>query len=229
MAEKYKGMSGHSIGRRSQRYESPDHFENNRLANHHNNNKINDSALNDDDDDDDDFVVDEDDEELEKDEDEEIEDEDCRLLQQADANLDNVQLRLMRGTASSDGDDSDDLVAQMLANMAARFKNFEDILADLRLQVGEMASRDEEIIRRMALLNEEISEMHLLDALSTSGAIGGQSGLHNLSSVSSIVPSKNNNETDAYGDLHMTDYASETHLSSHLTSAKTNSGKTYIK
>lgn len=224
MAERYGRQA---MNRRSRDYEPPEKqtFECGQNSNQNNNNKDD----NDDDDDDDELVVDEEEEEEELEEDEkllqmelanEAETDDVSLIESTD----NIDGRLGLNLVPSSIGDPDDLVAQMLANMAARFKNFEDILADLRLQVSEVARRDEEIVRRMRTLNEEISEMQLLEnVLATSG------GLQNVPSLSS-PPLQNSNEADAYGDLHMTDFGAHVHLSSHLTSAKIDAGaRPYIK
>jgi len=63
-----------------------------------------------------------------------------------------------------------ELVKQMLTNIQARFKNFEDILADVRLQLVEVHERDEDIVKRMATLNEEIAELNLLESYDTASA-----------------------------------------------------------
>jgi len=68
------------------------------------------------------------------------------------------------------------LVKQMLTNMQARCKNFEDILADVRLQLAEIHERDDDIVRRMAVLNEEIAELNLLESYDASSRSAGIAG-----------------------------------------------------
>lgn len=60
-----------------------------------------------------------------------------------------------------------ELVKQMLSNIQARFKNFEDILVDVRMQLVDIHERDDDIVKRIALLNEEISELNLLESFDT--------------------------------------------------------------
>ena len=123
------------------------------------------SAQTDDDDDEDEVVVDE--------------EEDSEAL-------DPTTMQLMENMTSDP-----ELVKQMLANMQARFQNFEDILADLRCQLVETHQRDEDILKRMASLNEDIAELHLLESEASARIGAGPGGVG----------------TDHYGDI--SDYAND--------------------
>lgn len=56
------------------------------------------------------------------------------------------------------------LVEQKLNNIQERFKNFEDILAHIRCQLVETHERDNAILKRMAIVNEEIAELNQLES-----------------------------------------------------------------
>ena len=109
---------------------------------------------------------DDDDEELVMDDDDDVDVEEDRL--------DSASLEL-HGNKSADPD----LLSQMLTNIQARLKNFEEILIDLRCQFTDMHQRDEDILKRMANLNDDIAELSLLESYDTSSrsaATGGGVG-----------------------------------------------------
>lgn len=196
------------------------------------------TAVDNDEDDDDEVVVDEEEEEGEEEENDALDALECDLVKKTDlvelsdekeeeeedeeeegktidSHEEDSEMRLLRlNSAGQLGPEQ--LASEMLANMAARFKNFEEILADLRLQLVEMRSRDGALLRRMAALNEQLSEMHLIEVL----AQGSSSGPHHFSSTSTAATTATVSPShggEPYGDLHMTDYGgAEAHLSSQL-------------
>ncbi|XP_075676220.1 uncharacterized protein LOC142645027 [Dermatophagoides pteronyssinus] len=102
-----------------------------------------------------------------------------------------------------DHDFNHSLARQRLSTIQNRMQNFETILAHLKCQLNDMHKHDNEMLKKVVTLNDEIAELNLIESYESSKLAA------TLTSTNSI----NNHQTENFSDLVLAaaDYGHHSH------------------